>query len=157
LSFIVRINSREAEQRVLIVDDEASDAAMLRAALEKGGYTVYSAANFDEAVHVFEEHPEIDLALLDVALPGRNGVELAKHLLARKSDLRLLFISGHVGASVIRFHGLNATDDHFLQKPFDDETLLRRVKRALAADVSETPLLGRLPRPHRGSEPTGRS
>jgi len=153
----VRINRDRTEQCVLIVDDEASDSAMLRSALEKDGYTVYSAANFDEAVRVFEEHPEIDLALLDVALPGKNGVELAKHLLARKSDMRLLFISGHVGASVIRFHGLNATDDHFLQKPFDDATLLRRVKQALAADVSETPLLGRLGRPNRGSDRPGRS
>ena len=151
----MRIN--RAEQRVLIVDDEASDAAMLRSALEGDGYKVFAATNFDEAVRVFEEHPDVDLALLDVALPGKNGVELAKHLLSLKSDIRLLFISGHVGASVIRFHGLNATDDHFLQKPFDDATLLRRVKQALAADVSETPLLGRPSRPHRGADPPGRS
>jgi len=118
---------------ILVVDDESADINAMRRALETARqYTIFVASNYAEAADVFSIHGDaIVLALLDVTLPGKNGVELAKHLLEVKPSLRVVFVSGHVGASVIRFYGINAGDEHFLQKPFDGATLLRRVRRAL--------------------------
>lgn len=118
---------------ILLVDDEAADiVAMSRALDAVAQYSMFPASNYDEALAAFNAHAdEIELALLDVTLPGKNGVELAKSLLRLKPGLRVLFVSGHVGASVIRFYGINAGDEHFLQKPFDGATLVRRVHQAL--------------------------
>ena len=119
---------------VLIVDDEALDAESMQSALESVGFRVITANNPASARQRFlERAAEIDLLLIDVSLPGKNGVEVAKEFLRVRPDLRVLFDSGHVGAEVIRFYGLPATDRHFLQKPFDAQTLLDRVEEILAS------------------------
>ena len=120
---------------VLLVDDEETDLTAASRALESSGrFRVFTATDFNEAVEVFgRKADQIELAILDIALAGKNGVELAKVLLAQKPHLSVLFVSGHVGASVIRFYGINASDDHFLQKPFDEATLLRRVEQTMAS------------------------
>lgn len=121
---------------VLIVDDEADDIEAVQRVLEATGqFRTVTATDYGEGMEAFQQHAEaIELALIDVALPGKNGVELAKRLLARKPSLHILFVSGHVGASVIRFYGINAADEHFLQKPFSEATLLRKVEVALASN-----------------------
>jgi DNA-binding response OmpR family regulator len=117
----------DSSRTALIVDDERLDVEFLKRVLTGAGFTVYGAASSDEAVRLFDfQNEEIDLLLVDVSLPGRNGVELAKELLKRKPNLRLLIASGHVGAEVIRFYGMQTTDRHFLQKPFTSTALLAR-------------------------------
>jgi len=119
---------------VLVVDDEAAERQKIAEVLAERGFPVLMAADYLEAIDAFEKHAdEIGLALLDVALPGKNGVDIAKAILSRRPDMRILFISGHVGASVIRFHGVEANDAHFLQKPFDRATLKRRIDEALCS------------------------
>jgi DNA-binding response OmpR family regulator len=118
---------------VLILDDEASEIQTIRRILEsEHRFKILTAETADEALEIVTSHSdEVQLALLDVALPKDNGVEVAKRLLRLKPDLRVLFISGHVGASVIRFYGMDAGDEYFLQKPFDGATLLRRMQKVL--------------------------
>ena len=107
----------------------------MRRILEPQGFTVWSRGNYDEAQKLFQEYREaIDLLLVDVSLPGRSGVEIASDLLRRKPDLRVLFVSGYVGAEVIRFHGLSATDIHFLRKPFRADELVKRVSDVLKSN-----------------------
>jgi two-component system, cell cycle sensor histidine kinase and response regulator CckA len=130
------MSPNKTKKLVLVVDDEPMDINNIRNVLEETQeFSIFSATNYDEAVSAFEQRGgAIDLALIDVALPGKNGVELAKHLLITKPDLRVIFVSGHVGASVIRFYGINATDEHFVQKPFDGSTLLRKIRGAFASN-----------------------
>jgi|SwirhisoilCB3_FD_contig_71_853343_length_567_multi_2_in_0_out_0_1 DNA-binding response OmpR family regulator len=124
-----------AAPTILIVDDEPCDIDTIRRILESRKYNVVAASDYDTAMEAFAAHGnELNLALLDVTLPGKNGIELAKQLLALKPDLRVLFISGHAGASVVRFLGMDAADEHFLQKPFDTSTLLARVQQALTSN-----------------------
>jgi DNA-binding response OmpR family regulator len=126
----------DPNRTALIVDDEYLDVEFLTRVLTGAGFSVYSANSYDEAMQVFDEHhEEIDLLLVDVSLPGRNGVELAKDLLKRNSDLRLLFVSGHVGAEVIRFYGMQTTDRHFLEKPFTSTALLARVREIMQSSA----------------------
>ena len=126
----------DANRTALIVDDERLDVEFLKRVLTGAGFTVYTAAAYEEAIRIFDfQNEEIDLLLVDVSLPGRNGVELAQELLKRKHDLRLLFVSGHVGAEVIRFYGMQTTDRHFLQKPFTSTALLARINEIMQSST----------------------
>jgi two-component system cell cycle sensor histidine kinase/response regulator CckA len=117
---------------ILVVDDEPLDVDLIRRVLAGGGFQVLDADSYDSALRVFDEaHSAIDLVLVDVSLPGKNGVELAKELVKRKPSLRILFVSGHVGFEVVRFYGMRTSDRHFLQKPFRSEVLLARVRETL--------------------------
>ena len=71
------------------------------------------------------------MLVVDVSLPGRNGVEIALELLKRKPSLRVLFVSGYVGAEVIRFYGVSTSDVHFLRKPFQTDEFVHRVEGVL--------------------------
>jgi DNA-binding response OmpR family regulator len=125
----------------------------LKRVLIGAGFIVHDASSYDEAIRAFDYHnEEIDLLLVDVSLPGRNGVELARELLRRKSDLRLLFVSGHVGAEVIRFYGMQTTDRHFLQKPFTSTALIARIQ-----EIMQSPTDAPWAEPERGDEKPGAS
>jgi two-component system, cell cycle sensor histidine kinase and response regulator CckA len=113
---------------VLVVDDEPNDVEAMRIPLEKAGFRILSAESYDGALKIHQQQPDgIDMAILDISLPGQNGVDLFQELLKRKTDLKVLFVSGHVGAEIIRFYGLRTTDRHFLKKPFQVADLLARV------------------------------
>jgi DNA-binding response OmpR family regulator len=120
---------------ILIVDDEPGDRTSASEALELAGFAVLAVESYDAALRTFEEHAgEIDLAVLDISLPGRNGVDLFRELLKRNRDLKVVFISGHVGAEVIRFYGLKASNRHFLRKPFPPKELVARVDEILRSE-----------------------
>lgn len=117
---------------VLVVDDEPNDVEAIRDPLEKAGFLVFSADSCGTAHQIFHQHARgIDLAVLDISLPGKNGVDLYQELLTSNPNLKVLFVSGHVGAEIIRFYGLRATDRHFLQKPFEGSVLVARVREII--------------------------
>ena len=117
---------------VLVVDDELNDIEAIRAPLEKAGFLVFSADSVGSALQVFQHNARgFDMAVLDISLPEKNGVDLYQELLALNSNLKVLFVSGHVGAEIIRFYGLRATDRHFLRKPFDSAVLVARVREII--------------------------
>jgi hypothetical protein len=113
---------------VLIVDDEPGDLDSERDALALAGYDILTADSAESAIEKFIERAgEIDVAVLDISLPGRNGVELFHELLKQNPRMRVLFVSGHVGAEVVRFYGLRTINRHFLKKPFAREALVERL------------------------------
>jgi DNA-binding response OmpR family regulator len=118
---------------VLVVDDEEIDSVLMRRSLERaGGFRVLEARNYDSAVRLFaEQGGGIDLLIVDVSLPGRNGVDLARWLLRQRAELKVLFVSGWVGAELLRSHGIVESDRHFLGKPFRPAELLERVRSVL--------------------------
>ncbi len=117
---------------VLIVDDEPNDLSASRSTLERAGFEVIGASSYQSALQTFEEKGcGVDLALIDISLPERNGVELFQELSRRNPSLKVLFVSGNVGAELIRFYRLPATDRHFLRKPFKPEQLLARVREII--------------------------
>ncbi|MCU1274065.1 MAG: response regulator receiver protein [Bryobacterales bacterium] len=119
-------------QTILVIDDEASDREMMAEILQREGYTVLEANAYEDALMVFHRNREVvDLIVSDISLPGGNGCELAIAMRKQKSDVRMLFVSGHVGAEVCRFYGLELSDLHFLRKPFSATDLLSRVRRIL--------------------------
>jgi CheY-like chemotaxis protein len=122
-----------SSKTLLVIDDEAEQRDLVRTILRPEAYTIFEASDYDDALAVQAAHlVEIDLVLVDVSLPGRNGYELSKALLAIEPHLKVLYVSGYAGAELCRFFGLQVTDVHFLRKPVDPAELLGRVKFVLA-------------------------
>jgi two-component system cell cycle sensor histidine kinase/response regulator CckA len=123
-----------SSRTILVVDDEAPQRNLIRAILRLEAYTVLEAADYDEALAVQQRHlGEMDVVLTDLSLPGRNGHDLSKALLAREPHLKVIFLSGHAGAELLKFFDVPVTDMYFLEKPFQPADLLEHVKAVLEA------------------------
>jgi DNA-binding response OmpR family regulator len=127
--------AENSEKTILLLDDEEADRTSASVILTREGYTVMEADCFKTALSAFQENRDlVDLLVADISLPDGNGCDLAMQIRDLQPDVRVLFISGHVGAEVCRFYGLDVTDLHFLRKPFTAKQLLGSVRRVLRAD-----------------------
>ena len=126
--------TRSGAETVLLAEDDEAVRDITRHVLESNGYRVLEASRGAEAIRLFEEHRgPIHLLLTDVVMPDMNGCELARFLLGRRPELKVLFVSGYTDAA-IRHSALE--DMPFLQKPFSVEALTRKVRETL--DRAET-------------------
>jgi len=124
-----------SNRTILVVDDEAAQRELMRTIFRQEAYTVLEAPDYDEALAVQQEHlGEIDLLLIDLSLPGGNGYDLSNALLAVEPHLKVLIVSWPAGAEICKFVEMSVADVHFLQKPFQTQELLDRVKA-----VTESP------------------
>jgi two-component system, cell cycle sensor histidine kinase and response regulator CckA len=115
-----------AQETILLVEDEPAVRQLFATALSRAGYKVFEARNGEEAVKLFEQHADsIDLLLTDMRMPYMGGAELAKELIGRKNDLKLICISGYPGSLAT----VTATD--FLAKPFSRDEMLKKVRDVL--------------------------
>lgn len=120
-------------ETVLLVEDDAGVRRIARRALDLQGYAVLEATSGPEAIRLVEQHQgAIDLLISDVIMPGMSGRRLAEILHARCPELKVLFISGYNEEAIAR-HGIFASPDAFLQKPFTLLTLAQKVRDALDA------------------------
>ncbi len=116
---------------VLLVDDEEMVRSLVRAILQKDGYTVLEAASGAEALQVSERHEgPIHLMVTDVMMPQMNGRELAERLTPLRPSMKVLYMSGYTEDEVIR-QGVLETDMAFLQKPFAPNDLVHKVHEML--------------------------
>ena len=114
--------------RILVVDDDARLAASLRRALAYEGHAVEVSADGPAALVAARDRPP-DLVVLDVMLPGIDGVEVCRRLRAG-SDLPILMLTARDAISD-RVAGLDAGADDYLVKPFAYDELLARVRALL--------------------------
>jgi two-component system, OmpR family, response regulator MprA len=125
---------------ILVVDDERSVREALRRALELEGYDVELAGNGHEALHKLDERErEPDVVVLDVLMPGIDGLEVCRRL--RRAGRRLPVLMLTARAEVAdRVAGLDAGADDYIVKPFALEELFARLRALLrrASDGSET-------------------
>jgi two-component system response regulator MprA len=115
-------------RKILVVDDDARLAASLRRALAYEGHTVEVAEDGPAALVAARERPP-DLVVLDVMLPGLDGIEVCRRLRAG-SDVPILMLTARDAVSD-RVVGLDAGADDYLVKPFAYEELLARVRALL--------------------------
>ena len=87
---------------VLVVDDEPEVRKLVSAMLERQGYQVLSADTGENAIRLFNSHPEIDLLLTDVVAPGMSGPMIADEIAALKPEIKVLFMSGYDGTQVVQ-------------------------------------------------------
>ena len=120
-------------ERILLVEDEANVRRIARRILERNGYTVLEAGNGSEALRILERRQEpIALVLTDLVMPEMGGRELASQLRIVSPTSRVLFMSGYTEDAVLR-QSVMEPGAIFLDKPFTFETLIRKVREALAA------------------------
>jgi two-component system, cell cycle sensor histidine kinase and response regulator CckA len=113
---------------VLLADDESGIRLVSRLGLEAAGYAVLEATDGASAVRISSEHSgPIHLLLTDVNLPDVDGVEVARRVRARHSDVRVVFMSGDAAGPT----GLDFPTT-FLPKPFSPVKLADRVRELLS-------------------------
>ena len=123
--------------RILIVEDEDKIAEVLRDYLRQHGYETHRLARGDEVEPWVREHP-VDLVLLDVMLPGRDGMEVCRQL-RTFSDAAIIMVTARVD-EIDRLLGLGLGADDYICKPFSPRevvarvtTVLRRTRRSRSA------------------------
>ena len=123
-------------KRIYLVEDEAVLLDSIKLNLEYDGYEVLGIKSGTEAFDNAKELGESDLVILDVMLPGYNGIQVCKEI-RKFSDVPILFLSAK-GSTVDRVMGLKAGGNDYLPKPFDLEELLLKVKILLAVQLKTT-------------------
>lgn len=113
---------------VLVVDDEAVIRARLKGYFEKEGYRVIEAADGEQMWYEFNRQ-HIDLIMLDINLPGVDGLSLTRELRSR-SHVGIILVSGR-DESIDKIIGLEMGADDYVTKPFELRELLVRVKNLL--------------------------
>jgi DNA-binding response OmpR family regulator/signal transduction histidine kinase/putative methionine-R-sulfoxide reductase with GAF domain len=136
--------------RILVVEDNADTAALLRDLLEGEGYEVETAATGEAAFEALAVAPDVDLMVLDLMLPGMSGYEVIERLRVQAdlSDLPILVLSA-LGSASARVRGLREGADDYMTKPFLPEEIVARARtlvtrRLLARRTSELEALSRI-------------
>jgi two-component system phosphate regulon response regulator OmpR len=114
--------------RLLIVDDDVSVRSMMREYLQEHGYAVAEAAGGDQMRACLESELP-DVVLLDLRMPGEDGLTLARYLRERY-DLGIIMVTAS-GDVIDRVVGLEVGADDYVAKPFDPRELLARLKSVL--------------------------
>jgi len=120
--------AERGSETIMIVEDDESVRALVRLMLESKGYNVLAAAGAEEAERLGTNG--VDLLLTDVVMPDVNGPVLAERLSAASPSMRILFMSGYSDEAVYR-HGEISPDASFIEKPFTERTLARKVREVL--------------------------
>jgi len=115
--------------RLLLVEDDAMIGEAIRAGLKREGFTVDWVHDATAASQVLRSDP-FELMLLDLGLPGKDGLSLLKSLRARGETLPVLVITARDAVSD-RVAGLDAGGDDYLIKPFDLDELAARIRALL--------------------------
>ncbi len=126
----------EAGRHILVVDDDARLRRLLQRYLTEHGYHVSAAADAAEAKAALKNFA-FDLMVLDVMLPGQDGISLVSELRAAL-DLPILLLTAR-GETEDRVNGLSAGADDYLAKPFDPRELLLRIATILRRVAPATP------------------
>jgi two-component system response regulator MprA len=116
--------------KVLVVDDERAVRESLRRALELEGYEIELAADGNEALYRLESEAQPDAVILDVLMPGVDGLEVCRTIRRGGSRVPVLMLTARTQVDD-RVEGLDAGADDYLTKPFALEELLARLRALL--------------------------
>ena len=112
---------------VLVVDDDDAVRAVTCGILVDLGHRVVEAGSGGAALDLFDQHPEISAVVMDFAMPGMNGGEVARELAVRRPGLPILFATGYADVEALA----ETTDDRIIRKPFDRNDLAAKLSLAI--------------------------
>jgi two-component system cell cycle sensor histidine kinase/response regulator CckA len=122
-------------ETILLVEDQEQVRGVAEQVRLRCGYRVLVATHGADALRVSAEHSgPIHLVLTDVVMPGMSGAELIERLSASRPGIRTLCMSGYTDDSVVR-HGVLERGVAYLQKPFNPDSLSRKVREVLDAGL----------------------
>ncbi len=123
--------------RILAIDDDAAVTSLLKRGLSYEGFTVETASSGEDGLLLARDHPP-DLVILDIMMPGLDGLEVLRRLRAADATLPVLMLTAK-DAPADQVQGLEAGADDYVVKPFTFEVLLARVRALLRRQQSEQP------------------
>jgi PAS domain S-box-containing protein len=128
----VTASATGGSETILVVEDDSGIRMLIERVLTRRGYRVLLAATPAEALEIGRSTEErIDLVVSDVVLPEMSGPALLNHLVVKRPDVRVLYVSGYTDQAV-RHRGALGTTTPFLQKPFTPASLLQKIREVLA-------------------------
>jgi PAS domain S-box-containing protein len=119
-----------AQATVLVVEDDPEVREYIVSALTRLRYHVLDAAEASAALSIIDFHPELNLLVTDLGLPGINGRQLAEEASRRRTGIKILFISGYARQAVVQ-NGVLDSGVELLSKPFSMNSLGRKVAQIL--------------------------
>jgi DNA-binding response OmpR family regulator len=126
-------------QRILVIDDDPAVTSLLKRGLSYEGYQVDTAPTGMAGLAVARERPP-DLVILDIMMPGIDGLEVLRRLRAADARLPVLLLTAK-DAPADQVHGLESGADDYVLKPFTFDVLLARVRALLRRQQTEQPQL----------------
>jgi two-component system response regulator MprA len=126
-----------SRMKILVVDDERAVRDSLRRALELEGYEIELAGDGREALYRLDGEAQPDAVILDVLMPGLDGLEVCRRMRAGGNGVPVLMLTAR-DAVENRVEGLDAGADDYVTKPFALEELLARVRALLRRSTNGT-------------------
>jgi len=124
-----------SQHTILVVEDNGALRRLMSRTLVDNGFLVLEAGTAPHGLAVFRSEPHaVDLAVIDMVMPGMSGLDLAAELERQRPDLKILYISGYATSVAIESISRRAPDCVLL-KPFETQDLVERVSRLLAVEV----------------------
>lgn len=118
----------EMPMTILVVEDDTDVRVVTRSVLSEYGYRVLEAANGSQALDIFVRHQaDIQLSLIDIFLPGKNGKEVSDEMRRMRPDAKVLFTSGY-SAELLTQQDLARPGTAFIAKPSPPEDLIRKIE-----------------------------
>jgi len=114
--------------RVLVVDDEAGIRNLLQRTLEEAGYSVVTAASGQEALDKMSEM-NIELAMLDIKMPGMSGIEVLRQISVNRPDTCVIMVTG-IGDAQTAVEAMKLGAYDYLTKPFNPADVVPAIQRA---------------------------
>ena len=112
---------------VLLVDDDSAVREITAGMLDELGYAVVEAGSGGAALEILQQRPDVDLMLLDFAMPGMNGAEVAREAITRRPHLPIVFVTGYADVEALAHAG----EAGVIQKPFDPHELASKLRAVL--------------------------
>jgi len=116
-------------EKILIVDDQYGIRILLNEVFQKEGYQTFQAANGVQAIEIVNEHSP-DLVLLDMKIPGMDGIEILKRLKKIDSEIRVIIMTAYGELDMIQEAKDLGAITHFA-KPFDIDEIRQAVREHL--------------------------
>lgn len=113
-------------KKILVCEDEESIRSFVVVNLQRAGYTVREAGSGEEALRLYEEDPTVDIALLDVMLPGMDGFETCRCLRQKNGTMGIIMLTA-LTQETEKVNGLQMGADDYVTKPFGTAELIARV------------------------------
>ncbi|MCA1055085.1 response regulator [Rossellomorea aquimaris] len=118
-------------EKILIVDDQFGIRILLNEVLQKEGYQTFQAANGVQALEIADQHSP-DLVLLDMKIPGMDGIEILKRMKEKNRDIRVIIMTAYGELDMIQEAKDLGALTHFA-KPFDIDDIRKAVRQYIPA------------------------
>lgn len=113
-------------KKILVCEDEAAIRVFVVLNLQKAGFEVCEAETGEDAVELFEKQGDFDVALLDLMLPGIDGIEVCKRLRLKSDRIGIIMLTART-QEADKINGLSSGADDYMTKPFSPSELVARV------------------------------